>query len=210
MFVVIDMLLIQPYETICLQWMLCGLHVNTCVDVQCFPVTPIGSVLQPSFAFVALVPIHPRFSIMDLSRLGTRKSFISQSGVAELLDELKKAECLPTTTSRNSIKRARLDVIDVSTPYGKMVREWQVDGTEGKKVTIHYVHPAAHLWYMVHNCEPFSAFMEELLRDTPSSPQQKYQIVLYADEVSPGNQLKTDNRRKCYVYYWALLATCCS
>lgn len=175
-----------------------------------FQLLPLVLFCNPVLLFVALVPIHPRFSIMDLSRLGTRKSFISQSGVAELLDELKKAECLPTTTSRNSIKRARLDVIDVSTPYGKMVREWQVDGTEGKKVTIHYVHPAAHLWYMVHNCEPFSAFMEELLRDTPSSPQQKYQIVLYADEVSPGNQLKTDNRRKCYVYYWALLATCCS
>ena len=31
-----------------------------------------------------------------------------------------------------------------------------------------------------------------------------YRLILYADEISPGNVLKADNRRKVFAIYWAI------
>ena len=48
-----------------------------------------------------------------------RKKFVSQAALSELLSELKDAP-LPGATSRSSIKRARDEKVDITTPLGPL------------------------------------------------------------------------------------------
>ena len=64
-----------------------------------------------------LIPFSVLLSGM-LADLG-RKKFVSQAALAELLSELKDAP-LPEATSRSSIKRARDEKVDITTPCGPL------------------------------------------------------------------------------------------
>lgn len=55
--------------------------------------------------------------------------------------------------------------------------------------------PAALFWHLCSSCTGFSDFMEAEMNRTPCVQTRPWSIVLYGDEVSPGNQLKPDNRR---------------
>ena len=55
--------------------------------------------------------------------------------------------------------------------------------------------PCALLWYLCSSCQSFSDYLESEVRGNPSTEVSPWSIVLYSDEVSPGNQLKADNRR---------------
>ena len=57
------------------------------------------------------------------------------------------------------------------------------------------VDPCALLWHLCATSHGFSDFMEDEMEITPPIQRQPWSIVLYSDEVSPGNQLKADNRR---------------
>ena len=41
------------------------------------------------------------------------------------------------------------------------------------------------------------------LASHPSSPASKWSLVLYCDEVSPGNQLAYKHERKAWAIYWS-------
>lgn len=58
-----------------------------------------------------------------------------------------------------------------------------------------FVDPCALLWHLCRNSESFSGFMEAEMARIPTSQSQPWSLVLYSDEVSPGNSLKPDNRR---------------
>lgn len=54
-----------------------------------------------------------------LADLG-RNKFVSLSGLSSLLQELTQLEELPASISRRSIKRARDEKVDITTPYGPL------------------------------------------------------------------------------------------
>ena len=58
-----------------------------------------------------------------------------------------------------------------------------------------FVDPCALLWHLCRNSESFNDFMEAEMARIPTSQSQPWSLVLYSDEVSPGNSLKPDNRR---------------
>ena len=58
-----------------------------------------------------------------------------------------------------------------------------------------FVDPCVLLWHLCRNSESFSDFMEAEMTRIPTSQSQPWSVVLYSDEVSPGNSLKPDNRR---------------
>lgn len=61
--------------------------------------------------------------------------------------------------------------------------------------------PAALLWHLCSSCAGFSEFMEAEMSRKPCVQTQPWSIVLYGDEVSPGNQLKPDNRRASSCFF---------
>ena len=137
-------------------------------------------------------------SEMALADLG-RKRFVSQNALAELLKELRELPELPTQTSRSSIKRARDVKMDISTPLGPLFTKKTLPGNDGEKVEVVIAEPACHLYYLYKSSEAFGTFLKGEMVGKPSSFESPWNIVLYSDEVSPGNSLKPDNRRAlCY------------
>ena len=69
-------------------------------------------------------------------------------------------------------------------------------------VEVTFVDPCVWLWYMCRTSLRFGRFMQQELRRIPCAQATPWQIALYSDEVSPGNQLKSDNRRSLSESPW--------
>ena len=51
----------------------------------------------------------------------------------------------------------------------------------------------------------FAAFLERKYDEKPSSRENPWNLVFYADEITPGSALKADNLRKIQAAYWSFL-----
>ena len=142
-------------------------------------------------------------STLDLSRVG-RRSYVSQNGLAQILKDIKAVDKLPEGTSKSAIKRARQKAVRVDTPYGPLIKEWSMQKVDGTEVSIKYLCPAASLWQTLTGCDRFREHFASALEQHACSMTSKWSIVLYSDEVSPGNQLKSSNKRRLQTFYWAL------
>ncbi len=137
-----------------------------------------------------------------LAHLG-RRSYVSQSGISNLLKELHAIGSLPSQTSRSSVKRARdKNLHAMSTPYGPLVRRVKVH-IDGVDYEFDYIHPIAFLAYAAQHCDPFGEILVETAANHPSHCNAKWDIILYSDEVTPGDALKRGNQKKTQAIYWS-------
>jgi hypothetical protein len=51
----------------------------------------------------------------------------------------------------------------------------------------------------------FADMLVRTLERFPCSPMAPWQLILYTDEVSPGNQLAYAHERKTWAWYWSFL-----
>lgn len=130
------------------------------------------------------------------------KSFLSQSALQGVLQEIRQ-KGLPAASSRRSIKRARENAVRASTSYGELFQKISIPTEGGPNVELEIVSPAPFLDHVMRNCTAFANYFIAKHNKRPSSVERPWRIVLYTDEVSPGNQLKVDNRRKVWVIYWS-------
>ena len=140
---------------------------------------------------------------LDLSRLGNR-SFISQAGIAEVLQAVAETGKVPTAASKSTVKRRRDAAVDLETPYGKLLRHFDLPLEDGQVVSLPYCNPAAFLYHSSRNFPRMQSLLDAAQRNKPNSMASKWQLILYMDEVSPGNQLKVTNRRKLQAIYYAI------
>ena len=141
---------------------------------------------------------------LDLSKVG-RKSFVSQAGIAEVLRAVKEAGELPKGVSKSAVKRSRETAISVETPYGPLLRHWTLRTTDGQEEQVRYLDPLACLWQALQTSEKLQAFFSRTTANSPCSVTSPWRIVVYSDEVSPGNALKPTNKRKLQSFYWSFL-----
>ena len=142
---------------------------------------------------------------MDLSQFG-RKSFISQRALEEVLTVCKSNldELATTGTSRTSIKRSRDTAFDTNTPYGKLMQRFTLVGENGEAVSVDFISPQAMLWHACSECPKFARAVQQMLVKERPTIQKPLTVCLYADEISPGNNLKRDNRRRVQAIYWSI------
>ena len=139
-----------------------------------------------------------------LSCIG-RKSFVSQSALAKVLQELKELPELPDATSRTTLKRSRDRWTDsCKTPFGPVLQNIDFQKAHGSgTVSTQILHPAALLHHAAEHCAPFGKLLAERLQQVPPTLENPWGLVWYSDEVSPGNQLRHVNSRKVQVVYWS-------
>ena len=102
--------------------------------------------------------------------------------------------------SRRSLKRAR-----ASTEHAKIIRTVPVqlhEPTEPKQ--IHCVDPIALLTYLAREVPCVEELLKKAVQGRPCTPNNKLSLIIYSDAVSPGNQLKHDNKRKTQAVYWSI------
>ena len=108
-------------------------------------------------------------------------------------------EGLPSRISRGSFQRARKTIAKRQTPYGPLVRSLNVKLNGGSDGKIYVQDPFA----MLHFCAETSSSFSRILKRTSRS-SHKWKLVVYNDEVSPTNPLKSGtDRRKVEAFYWS-------
>lgn len=126
-------------------------------------------------------------------RLGLKK-FVSAAALEELCEELGIKG-----GTRRTVKRKRQADISHVTPYGDILVEKNIAGTK-----IWMVQPVAMLYHISRSCLEFSKFFKEILSRKPCTRDHPIKVIVYSDEVRPGNQLRHQNARKIQVCYWSL------
>jgi hypothetical protein len=115
------------------------------------------------------------------------------------LKEIRESE-LPAHISRPTLKRARDKDVEVTNRFGAALGQLDLDG-----VDVHFLRPIAFLQHCVDERPPFADYFRNMLDSLPpSTPLRPLSLVVYSDEVSPGNQLKHDNKRKLQTIYWTI------
>ena len=91
-----------------------------------------------------------------------------------------------------------------STPYGDLLLPIALKHKDGGATNILVCNPFAMLHKAMVQGGSFSDFMKLKLHENQPSPERPWTLVLYADEVVPGDVMSSENRRK---YGWCTLAS---
>ena len=119
--------------------------------------------------------------------------YVSQSALGAIL-RLARDDMLPEATSRRCVAQARDDAARTRTLLGELHQA--VTLAEG--IEVEMCNPGA----MLLHCSEFTAVQVLLERALANKgPVAPLHVILYADEVTPGNQLAAKTARKTLAFY---------
>ena len=116
---------------------------------------------------------------------------------------LVEKEGLPTLHNRNQIRQSRDEMCDTPTPsFGPLIQTINMVDVQDKIRQVSVANPLAYLWTALTTSDTFAAHFKQCLADNPCTPESPWSIVLYSDEVTPGNVLAAKNTRKYQSVTW--------
>jgi hypothetical protein len=151
-----------------------------------------------------------------LADIGVRR-YVSKAALAEIIAELKQLDELPTAASRQTLARARTKTVRVHTNYGELFvsMELELDTVKLTKYMLkkknggskfprrlELLSPMAMLSHASTTSQPFNEFLTNIMAANPSSHTHPWSIIIYSDEITPGNVIAHENLRKTQTIYW--------
>ena len=137
-----------------------------------------------------------------LSCFRSKLPYISQNALCTVL-KLARQEPLPAAADRKDIRAARDEDVQARTPYGALHQTITVTSPNGD-VTFEVQHPMAMLYHMCSTSRCFSRLISRTHAANPSSPAAPWNLIVYTDEILPGNQLAYKHLRKLWGIYWSI------
>ena len=134
-----------------------------------------------------------------LQSLRDRLPFISQSALAAVL-KFAAAEPVHEGVTRDELRNARNQIVAEQTPYGPLHQLIMMGET-----SVEFQHPAAMLYHVCKTSTSFSDLLDRVHTATPCAVNRPWRLVLYMDEITPGNQLAHKHARKMWASYWSIL-----
>ena len=127
---------------------------------------------------------------------------VSQCALEGVLKHIDKAG-LPALKGRNQNREARKSILAEDTPYGKLSATEAVETTTDGKATFLILQPLPLLSFLFDQCCGFRDMLRERHQANPSSASSPWSLILYTDEVTPGNPLAPVIGRKIQAIYWS-------
>ena len=115
------------------------------------------------------------------------------------------SEIIDGNLARYVFREARNFQNKKATHHGAIIQTIELVAKDGTLKPMHVANPFAVLYTAVSECTPFATFMYQRLKEFPCSPERPWNVVMYSDEVTPGNPLATLNERKFQAVYWSFL-----
>ena len=143
-----------------------------------------------------------RAKLTKLEHLRRSLPAVSQSALQEVLQHIDK-DGLPALKNRNHMRQARKSILAEDTPYGKLLATDTVETTDGKAHEILILQPLPLLSFLFDQCCSFRDMLRERHQANPSSASSPWSLILYTDEVTPGNPLAPIIGRKIQAIYWS-------
>ena len=140
-----------------------------------------------------------------IAQLRAELPYVSQEALAAISVVAQRGN-LPAC-SRKDIRIGRDADVSTDTPYGKLhttIDAPQVDSSE-PPLKIEIQNPFAMLWYAVTVSAAFNSMIGAALQRIPCTFEHPWRLLIYNDEISPGNQLAFKNARKLQGIYWTIL-----
>eukprot|EP00959_Pyramimonas_sp_CCMP1952_P206349 4315766-Pyramimonas_sp.AAC.1 len=123
-----------------------------------------------------------------------RENHVTQSALQSIVAALTD-EDVPDAFSRSTQRRRREAIAGQATSFGKIIQPVHVGST-----TIWFQHPFA---FMEAACVQSSCF-RALLTDALNKTGNFIRLLLYTDEITPGNALKDHKTRKLQAGHWSI------
>jgi len=122
--------------------------------------------------------------------------YVSQSALGAILKVAQEEDGLPAIGSRQAVQAIQKESANINTPYGTVLQVIRVQGHD-----VAFQHPAAFLHVACGVSPALSALVSKASRAVGPRPLS---LVLYCDEVTPGNQLAYKNKRRTWTIYWTV------
>ena len=142
-----------------------------------------------------------------LNEFRRNKPSCSASALEAILKDVRK-NGVPDLWDRDDMREARDELIaHTQTPFGPILDSITCFDTEGNAVKIPIGNPFAWLYTCAKDAteDGFGSFFKQRLLESPPSPEKPWRIILYSDEVTPGNVLAVLNLRKFQAIYWSFM-----
>ena len=136
-----------------------------------------------------------------LDRIRRALPHASISAVAGILKEIDE-HGLPEVRSRSALARATASQLLRPTPYGDLLVHVDMPCNEGTDGVL-MIMPLPMLWRAYNNGGGFKTLLDRSLAIRPCTSETPWNLIFYADEVTPGEQLSGHNLRKVWVIYWS-------
>ena len=137
----------------------------------------------------------PRIDTNDLRSLVANDKQ-TKTSLADTLNLLKKQGRLAEGVTKRQLRQASEHHAKHETPYGKIVQ--RVELNTKKLKYLDYVNPFAFLHYLTVISESFATLMHDVC--TTGRPLR---LIIYADEMNPGNPFRPEKSRTLQCVYWA-------
>ncbi|CAE7620094.1 unnamed protein product, partial [Symbiodinium microadriaticum] len=113
-----------------------------------------------------------------------------------------KEQGLPEKSSSNDQRKARDELLHSchGGPLGPLIQEAEVATDDGGKVTMYFANLLVYLASLFHMGGSFHDLLQRKHRAKPSSVSKPWQLILYSDEVIPGNVLGPAQRKLWAIY----------
>ena len=145
-----------------------------------------------------------RGKLRRIEGLRRRLPHISASSFVAVLKELQD-DAFDESITRALVQQARDVTMNDDTPYGKILITLQLDCIDGSSYDMPIADPFAMLYSLIKNCHGFARLVARTLDRHPNSFDKPWRMVLYSDEVVPGNQMSFHNLRKVWVLYYSFM-----
>ena len=139
-----------------------------------------------------------------LECLRRRLPHMSAAALAEAC-RVFSTEPVPDLHQRKHCAEAAELILESSSSLGPVLRKMTLVGCDGRKVTVDAVDFWPYLDVAVRAESGFAAHFWNTLDDRPVLPSRPWSLVVYADEIVPGNVLAPDPQRRLWAAYASFL-----
>ena len=127
--------------------------------------------------------------------------YVSAAALEAILHEARFG--IPELIDRNSMREARDLQLTEETPYGSMLHKLTCDRTDGSTADLTIISPFAMLYIATLRCKGFEQLIRRTIAAHPPSYERPWRLIVYSDEIIPGNVIAARNVRKLWVLYWS-------
>ena len=133
--------------------------------------------------------------------------FVSGRALSSLLTSLTPDDLHMGRTAeavRRDLRLERDALARMPTPFGPL-HQTITATTKNGPLPIEVQHPIAMLHYVSASSSSLANLISRAATAAPPSHERPWRIVLYCDEVLPGNQLAHKSQRKSWHWYWSVM-----
>jgi len=140
--------------------------------------------------------------LQKLDELKRKHPFVTQSALSSLVSEFKK-EGLPQLSSRKHQSEAK-KLASSGEAYGPLIRKVSLSCCDGESISLEVVN---YLTFLALAFQSGGALYEGLCKAFAAgcSYDQPFKLLLYSDEIVPGNPLGHTLSRKVWVFYASIV-----